>query len=151
MSLALASLSRWSDTTLAILRVLTGAFLIHRTWAHVPGGERIVGWVRPLGDLDWPAPALFTLAPTLVQFVCGVLLVVGLLTRWAGLLVALLFAFVFIRSEWGQSFQAVWPTLALVALGLHLAAAGPGRWALDGLFGGRGGKPVTGGRGGTKR
>lgn len=131
----LASFSRWSDTTLAALRVLTGALLVYQTWDRVPAGERIVGWIRPLGDLDLPASALFAQAPTLVQFVCGVLLILGLLTRWAGLIVAVLFAFMFIRSEWGEPFRSVWPTLMLVLLGLHFAAAGPGRWALDGMFG----------------
>ena len=137
MSLALTSFARWSDATLAGLRVLTGALLVYRTWDFVPAGERIVGWIRPLADLDLPASALFTQLPTLVQFVCGVLLILGLLTRWAGLLVAILFAFLFIRAEWGEPFRGAWPTLMLVVLGLHFAAAGPGRWAVDGLFGGR--------------
>ena len=146
MSFALTSLSRWSDTTQALLRVLTGALLVHQTWARVPAGERIVGWVRPLGDLDWPASALFAQLPTLFQFVCGVLLILGLLTRWAGLAVAILFGFLFIRVEWGEPFRAAWPTLMLVILGLHFAAAGPGRWAIDGMFGGRGGTGATGGK-----
>jgi putative oxidoreductase len=127
--------------------VLTGALLVSRTWDAVPAGERLVGWVRPIGDLDWPASNLFAALPTLLQFTAGLLLILGLLTRWAGVAVAILFAFLFIRAEWGEPFRTAWPTLMLVVLGLHFAAAGPGRWAVDGLFGGRGGGSGTKGKG----
>jgi len=139
MSRALASLAGWSDTTLAGLRVLAGAFLVHASWAAMPGADRLGGIGRGLTRLDLPAAA--TLPPFLatVQFLTGALLVLGLLTRWAGVALALLITVLLIRSGLADPLGAGWARLVLLMLGLHFAAAGPGAYALDGLFGRRSG------------
>ena len=72
-----------------------------------------------------------------VQFGCGALLLAGLLTRWAGLLVAANFAVAVLMVHWNESYRAWWPAIVLVFLGLHFAAAGSGKFGLDRLFGGR--------------
>lgn len=134
----LASFDRWSGTSHALLRVLTGAYLVHATWEAMPGADRLAGIGRGLVRLDLPAAAVLPPFLATVQFVIGVLLVLGLLTRWAGLALALLVTVLLIRSGLADPLGAGWPRLLLLALGLHFAAAGPGSYALDGLFGGRG-------------
>lgn len=138
MNLTLSSLDRFGDIALAAVRVMTGAVLVNQTWANVPEAERLVSWVRPIGDLALPSSALFDQLPTLVQFVAGVLLLLGLLTRWAGLLLAGIVAVALIRVGLVDPFGTDWPRLVLFFLGLLLATAGPGRYALDNLFAGKG-------------
>jgi len=133
MNLALTSLSRWSDLTLFGLRALTGAFLMHETWDNVTSSARMGKFVEFLGQHGFPLPWLLAPLSVAVQFGCGALLIAGLLTRWAGLLVAANFAVAVLMVHWNESYRAWWPAIVLVFLGLHFAAAGSGKFGLDSL------------------
>lgn len=134
MNLFLPSLSRWSDLTLLALRVLTGAFLMHETWDNVESRARMGEFVAFLGQHHFPLPWLLAPLSVAVQFGCGALLIVGLLTRWAGLLVAANFAVAVLMVHFNEPFRGWWPALVLVFLGLHFAAAGSGKFGLDSVF-----------------
>ena len=134
MNLALPSLSRWSDLTLFALRVLTGAFLMHETWDNVTSRARMGEFVEFLAQHGFPLPWLLAPLSVAVQFGCGALLIVGLLTRWAGLLVAANFAVAVLMVHFNEPFRGWWPALVLVFLGLHFAAAGSGKFGLDALL-----------------
>ena len=138
MNLFLPSLSRWSDLTLLGLRALTGAFLMHETWDNVSSRARMGEFVQFLDQFGFPVPWLLAPLSVAVQFACGALLIAGLLTRVAGLLVAANFVVAVAMVHWGQPFRDWWPAIVLVFLGLHFAAAGSGKFGLDALFGGRG-------------
>jgi putative oxidoreductase len=66
-----------------------------------------------------------------VQFICAILFILGLLTRWAGLVTT----FNFIVAVWmvhlPQPFGLWWPALVLVFLGILFATAGAGRYSID--------------------
>lgn len=137
MNLALASLSRWSDLTLLGLRVLTGAFLVHETWDNVSSAARMEEFAQFLAQFGFPLPWLLAPLSVAVQFGCGALLIAGLLTRLAGLLVAANFTIAVLMVHFDEPFRGSWPAIVLVFLGLHFAAAGSGRFGLDALFGQR--------------
>ena len=133
-SLTLPKLARWSDATLLGLRMVTGAFLMHETWDNVTSAARMAEFVGFLDQFGFPAPALMAPLSVAVQFGCGALLVLGLLTRWAGLLVAANFVVAVVMVHWTEPFRGWWPALILVFLGLHFAAAGSGKSGLDALL-----------------
>lgn len=133
MTLFLPSLSRWSDLTLLALRVLTGAFLVHETWDNVTSRARMEEFVQFLDQFGFPLPWLMAPLSVAVQFVCGALLIAGLLTRWAGLLVAANFVVAVAMVHFHEPFRGWWPAIVLVFLGLHFAAAGSGKFGLDAL------------------
>ena len=137
MNLFLPSLARWSDLTLLGLRALTGAFLMHETWDNVSSRARMGEFVEFLGQFGFPVPWLLAPLSVAVQFGCGALLVAGLLTRLAGLLIAANFVIAVAMVHFNQPFRDWWPAIVLVFLGLHFAAAGSGKFGLDALFGGR--------------
>ena len=137
MNLKLNNLARYSDLTLFALRALTGAFLVHETWDNVSSAARMTEFVEFLGQHGFPAPALLAPLSVAIQFGCGILLVAGLLTRAAGLLIAANFVVAVVMVHWDEAFRGWWPAIVLVFLGLHFAAAGSGRFGLDGLFGKR--------------
>lgn len=137
MNLKLNNLARYSDLTLFALRALTGAFLVHETWDNVSSAARMTEFVEFLGQHGFPAPALLAPLSVAIQFGCGILLVAGLLTRAAGLLIAANFLVAVLMVHWDEAFRGWWPAIVLVFLGLHFAAAGSGRFGLDGLFGKR--------------
>ena len=134
MNPALPNLARWSDLTLFGLRALTGAFLMHQTWDNVTSRARMDEFVQFLDQFGFPVPWLLAPFSVAVQFGCGALLVLGLLTRWAGLLVAANFVVAMAMVHRADDFRGMWPALVLVFLGLHFAAAGAGRFGLDGFL-----------------
>ena len=144
MNLALPQLARFSDLTLLALRAVTGAFLIHQTWDNVTSAERMDEFVKFLGQFGFPLPWLMAPLSVAVQFGCGALLVLGLLTRWAGLLIAANFAVAMVMVHRADDFRTMWPALVLVFLGLHFAAAGSGKIGLDALLFGRGRRAMKG-------
>jgi len=139
MNLVLPSPSRFSDLTLFALRALTGAFLMHETWDNVTSRARMGEFVEFLGQHGFPLPWLLAPLSVAVQFGCGALLVMGLLTRWAGLLVAANFGVAVLMVHLDEPFRGWWPAIVLVFLGLHFAAVGSGKFGLDAVFA-RGGR-----------
>jgi putative oxidoreductase len=137
MNLLLPSLARWSDLTLFGLRALTGAFLMHETWDNVSSRARMGEFVEFLDQFGFPVPWLMAPLSVAVQFGCGALLILGLLTRAAGLLVAANFVVAVTMVHFAEPFRGWWPAIVLVFVGLHFAAAGSGKYGLDALFGKR--------------
>ncbi len=137
MNLLLPSLARFADVTLLGLRVLTGAFLMHETWDNLSSRAQMEEFVSFLDGFGFVVPWLMAPLSVAVQFVCGALLILGLLTRWAGLLIAVNFVVAVVMVHWNEAPRGWWPAIVLVFLGLHFAAAGSGRFGLDAMFRGR--------------
>ena len=133
-NLALPQLARFSDLTLFALRALTGAFLMHETWDNVTSRARMEEFVQFLDQFGFPLPWLMAPFSVAVQFGCGALLVLGLLTRWAGLLIAANFVVAIAMVHFAEPFRGWWPAIVLVFLGLHFAATGSGKFGLDALI-----------------
>lgn len=129
-----AFLGRYSDLSLAALRVVTGVFLVYGSQDNVRSSARMEEFVRFLEANRFVLPELMAPLSVWAQVLCGVLLVFGLLTRWAGLVVAFNFVVAVWMVHWAQDLRGWWPALVLVFLGLHFACAGGGRWSLDRLF-----------------
>lgn len=126
-----SGLGRLSDATLALLRIVTGAFLIHGTHDNVFEAARMQEFVGFLAQHGFAWPQLMAPLSVYAQFIAGGLLVFGLLTRWAGLVIAFNFVVAIAMVHWAQDFRGWWPALVLVLLGLHFGAHGGGRYSLD--------------------
>lgn len=129
--LLLPSLASGSDAALLATRLLTGAFLIHGVWDNIVSSERMAEFVGFLAANGFAAPGLMAPLSVWAQFAIGVALILGLLTRWAGLLLAFNFIVGVVMVHWDQSFREWWPAIVLVALGLVFATIGAGRYAID--------------------
>ena len=134
MNLTLPILARFSDLTLFALRAVTGAFLMHETWDNVSSRARMGEFVQFLDQFGFPVPWLLAPLSVAVQFGCGALLILGLLTPIAGLLVAANFVVAVAMVHFAEPFRGWWPALVLVFLGLHFAATGSGKFGLDALI-----------------
>lgn len=129
--LLLPSLAQGADAALLATRLLTGAFLIHGVWDNIVSAERMAEFVGFLTASGFAMPELMAPLSVWVQFAVGIALMLGLLTRWAGLLLAFNFIIGVVMVHWDQSFREWWPAIVLVALGLLFATLGPGRYAID--------------------
>jgi putative oxidoreductase len=130
----LTPLARFADLALLLLRLATGAFLIYQSHDNVISSERMFEFEKFLTHFGFVAPQLMAPLSVYAQFICAILFILGLLTRWAGLITA----FNFIVAVWmvhlPQSFDLWWPALVLVFLGLLFATHGAGRYALDAVI-----------------
>ena len=137
MNLLLTPLSRWSDLTLLGLRLVTGVFLVYGVWDNITSAEHLTEFVQFLDQFGFPSPHMMAPLSVWVQFACGVALILGLLTRWAGLLLVANFVVAVVMVHWNEDLRGWWPALVLVFLGAHFAAAGSGRYGLDAVLGDR--------------
>ena len=110
---------------------------MHETWDNITSAARMKEFAGFLGQFGFPLPHLMAPLSVAVQFGGGALLVLGLATRAAGLLIAVNFVVAVLMVHYAEAFRGWWPALVLVFLGLHFAAAGSGRFGLDRLFGNR--------------
>ena len=125
-----------TDAVLATLRLYLGGFLIWGVWDNITSAERMQEFVGFLTVLSCPAPQLAAPVSVWAQFLVGGLLIPGLLTRWAGLLLAVNFlvAAALIGASQGvfaDVTRELFGPMMCVMAGLILATQGPGRWSVD--------------------
>ncbi|MFO1519804.1 MAG: DoxX family protein [bacterium] len=131
---------------LLLLRLALGAiFIVH-------GGQKVFGWLHGPGLDGWVAmmgksgvPAFMAYLAAFTEFGGGIAVVLGLLTRLAGLGLASVMAVAIWQVHWKNGFFLNWflepgkghgyeYNLALIAMALCLVFAGAGRISIDALF-----------------
>ena len=130
-ALTLPWLQRAQHMALLVLRVGTGAFLIHGVIDNIASTERMAEFAQFLLKNGFVYPQLMAPLSVWVQFACGVAFILGAGTRWAGVLCTFNFVVACVMVHWHQDFRGWWPALALVFTGMILATVGPGRLSVD--------------------
>lgn len=125
------------DAALLALRVLVGSFLVWGVWDNIASAERMQEFVQFLTALNCPAPDLAAPVSVYAQFICGALILLGLVTRWTGLVMTFNFivAVALLTLGGGESdFRALFPPLVMIAIPLFLATHGAGKLSLDAML-----------------
>ena len=117
------------DVGLLLLRLGFGlALAFAHGFGKIPPAP---GFVELTGSLGFPLPALFAWAAGLSELVGGLLLALGLLTRPAGLFIAVTLGVAAFVQHAGDPFGDRELALAYFVVGLAFAVMGAGRYALD--------------------
>src|ERR671938_922781 len=124
-----------------ILRVMAGIIMAAHGWQKlIEFGP--ANFCRLLADLGVPLPVFMGYVVTFVEFIGGILLIVGLLSRLAALILAIEMVFTTLLVKVHVGFIAPQGSgasaeldLLLLAAFLTILLAGPGRLALDELLG----------------
>jgi len=132
--LFLPALARFSDLALLALRLLVGAFLIYGVWDNITSPAHMAEFVAFLSKFGFPAPQFMAPLSVSAQFLCGAGFILGLFTRWAGLICAFNFVVAIAMVDHHAGIRGSFPSAALVMIGLYLAAHGPGWFSLDRLL-----------------
>lgn len=123
---------------IAILRVVVGiVFLVH-------GGQKLFVWgfggvAGFMAKVGIPAPILAAVLVTLVEFVGGLALVLGLFTRWAAIPLAINMVVAILVVHWPAGFflpNGYEFALTLLAANAALVLLGSGEASVDGLLAG---------------
>ncbi len=121
---------------IAVLRVVVGiVFLMHGGQKlFIYGFRNVAGFMSQLGI---PLPMVSAVVVTIVEFFGGAALLLGLVTRWAAILIGfdMLVAVVAVHLRGGfflpKGFEYA---LTLLAANIALALAGPGAASLDAVI-----------------
>ena len=121
--------SKWAPRVLSILRIIAGFLLLQH------GLQKLFGF--PAGPQPQPTPPLFSLMgfTGMLEFLGGLLLMVGLFTRPVAFILSGLMAVAYFMAHAPGGF---WPVLNKGELAviycfvyLYFSVAGGGEWSLD--------------------
>ena len=126
--------ARYSDFGLLLLRWVTGAFLVYQSHDNIFSAERMAEFVKFLTQFKFVYPELMAPLSVYAQFAAGIAFILGLLTRWFGLITAFNFVVAVWMVHWNDPVPGIWPAAILIFLGLYFGLRGSGRYGLDALF-----------------
>ena len=132
--LFLSGNARYADFGLLLLRVVTGAFLIYQSHDNVFSAERMDEFVKFLTQFGFVYPELMAPLSVYAQFAAGIAFILGLFTRWFGLITAFNFIVAVWMVHWNDPVPGMWPAAILIFLGLYFGLRGSGRYGLDAMF-----------------
>ena len=125
---------RHADIGLLLLRIATGVFLIYQSHDNVFSAARMDEFVKFLTQFGFPAPELMAPISVYAQFLGGIAFILGLLTRWFGLITYVQFIVAVWMVHSPDPFPTWWPALVLIFLGLYFGLRGAGRYSIDALL-----------------
>ena len=126
--------ARHADLGLLLLRCVTGAFLILQSHDNIVSAARMDEFVKFLTHFKFVMPELMAPLSVYAQFAAGIAFILGLLTRWFGLITAFNFIVAVWMVHWNDPVPGIWPAAILIFLGLYFGLRGSGRYGLDTLF-----------------
>ena len=124
------------DLALAVTRVVIGVVFIAHGWQKL-GQNGIAATQQAFAGMGAPVPDVSAIVAAVIELVGGVLLVAGLLTPLAGILLALNMLGAYLIVHVGKPVfvsDGGWELVgALGVASLVLAFTGPGRFSVDAL------------------
>ena len=141
--LALSPLNRLAQFAPLVVRVIVGVIMSVHGWQKLMGGP--ANFAVGLAQQGVPLPGLMAWVVTLVELVGGILLIVGLFSRLAALLLTIEFIVIILTVKIPMHVPLIAPPhsaypgveldLALLAGFLVVLLTGPGRISLDHALG----------------
>jgi putative oxidoreductase len=132
--------ARHADFGLLLLRIVTGGFLVYQSHDNVFSAARMVEFEKFLAHFGFPATELMAPLSVYAQFGAGIAFILGLFTRWAGLITAFNFVVAVYMVHFKDPVPGIWPAAILIFLGLYFGLRGSGRYGLDPILEGRAGR-----------
>lgn len=129
--LYLPNAKRFDDAALLFMRIVVGTFLIWGVLDNILHAERMQEFVDFLTKFNFPAPHVMAPLSVWIQFLIGLCFVLGLLTRWAGVLCVLNFIVAIAMVDRFGGIRGSFSSVCLILIGLYLATHGAGRYSID--------------------
>lgn len=130
--LQLTRLQRGEDAAWLAMRLYAGGFLIWGVWDNVTSPTRMQEFAEFLAGLNCPLPTIAAPVSVWAQLLVGILIIPGLLTRFAGLLLAVNFAVaVVLLGGSGANSRDLFGPMMMLLTGVLLATRGAGALSVD--------------------
>ena len=127
-----SGLSFAANAGLTLVRIFAGVSLaLAHGLGKVPPSE---GLVNATAKMGFPMPTVFAWAAGLSEFVGGILLALGLLTRFAGFFVAFTMVTALVGVHWADPFGKKELALLYLFIALTFMIKGANDWSIDGFL-----------------
>ena len=119
------------------LRIVFGVHLIYYTMVNGLGYEKIIEFSHFLEDKHIPYPLFNAFLSIGVQFICGILLILGAGVRVLSALLLVNFMVAILMAHAGDPYSHYFPALHMIAISLFFLFNGAGPLSVDYLLSGR--------------
>ena len=120
----------WQNNGLAILRIITGLFAVYHGLEVFDNGKmnEYAKW-EVINTL--PAPVFMVFLGKVLELVTGVLLVLGLFTRIAAVILAVVMLFICFKIGNGKFYYEDQHPFLFAMLAMVFFFTGPAKWSID--------------------
>ena len=136
--LRLSALDRQRELGPLLLRLFLGFTLVYGTVDNVLQREHMLAFRDYLAQNGFALPLASAYLSAYAQFICGLLILVGLFTRWAALVMVVNFVVAFLMVHVGLAFGLNIAPLAMLFASLCFVFYGAGPISLDARVGSEG-------------
>ena len=123
--------SKQQDLAIMLLRVGVGVIFIYAGWGKLTGIEGTQGF---FGNIGIPLPGIMAWVVAIVEFVGGLLILLGAYTKIPHLLLAFIMLVAIITTKLGDGFGAARLDFMLLLANLALFLLGSGRYSIDDIL-----------------
>lgn len=116
---------------LLLFRIFMGGRIFLGVWDNVVSSEKMAEFAQFLAGYNVPYPTLAAPLSVYAQMICGLLILIGLQTRFVASLMMINFLVAFFLVDIHLSLEAMTPALAMLFGSFLLIFEGAGRFSLD--------------------
>jgi putative oxidoreductase len=113
------------------IRLIIGFHLVYGTQDNVFSYARMQEFAAFLSAHNVPLPLLAAFVSAYAQFICGILFILGALTRYAALVMIINFIAAIVIAHTGDPYLNKFPALIMLAAACFLFLHGPGQLSVD--------------------
>ena len=119
---------------LLLFRIFLGGRIFLGVWDNVVDSSKMAEFASFLDSFKVPYPNLAAPLSVYAQMICGILIIIGLQTRFVALLMIINFLVAFFVVDRHLSLEQMTPALAMLFGAILLLFEGGGRFSLDEVF-----------------
>ncbi len=119
---------------LLLFRLFMGGRIFLGVWDNVVSSEKMTEFTKFLDGFGVPYPTLSAPLSVYAQLICGLLIVVGLQTRFVAFLMMINFMVAFFVVDRHLTMEEMTPVLAMLFGSFLLIFEGGGRFSLDAVL-----------------
>lgn len=130
-------LEKHKEYGVIFIRLIVGFHLIYGTQDNVFSYARMEEFAAFLSARGVPFPLFSAFLSAYAQFICGILFIVGLATRYAAAVMIVNFVAALIIAHVGDTYQNMFPALMMLAAACFFLLHGAGNLSVDSRLEGR--------------
>jgi len=132
--ISLRFLEKFKEYGAFFIRLAFGFHIIYFSQDNVFSFERMEEFEKFLAAHNFPFPLYCAYLSVYVQFICGILMIIGLFVRPVGFVLLINFIIAYTGVHLGQTYPQYFQPVQLMAVALFLMFNGAGKLSLDSLI-----------------
>lgn len=124
-------LEKYKEYGVIFIRLIVGFHLVYGTQDNVFSYERMEEFANFLTVRGVPFPLFSAFLSAYAQFICGILFIVGLATRYAAIVMIINFIAALIIAHIGDTYPRMFPALMMLSAACFFLLHGAGKLSVD--------------------